>query len=189
MGAPGGWVKRCAPQFRLAARRRAPNLCANAMSSTNTSQRFTDNVVVSAPPSKVFAFYTDIDRLATLLPPSLTVRVVHADRPMRTGSRYEFDIGLRSLPFSVSWSAEVVRLDVPWYFEDRMVAGPFSKWVHQHVFREVAPDRTEVTDVLEVGPARGMLGVMLSQIVLGTQIASMYEFRRQVLAKEFGVVV
>ncbi len=151
-------------------------------------QRYTDTVVIGAPPEAIFEFYTDIDQLLRMLSPSLLVKVLRADRPLRLGARVEFEVGPRNLPLSVRWVSEITEFTPPVIFEDRQVSGPFSRWVHRHEFHLQPDGSTAVTDIIEVGAARGILGQAINSVLLGKNIAELFAYRQRVLEERFGPI-
>ncbi|MDX2175808.1 MAG: hypothetical protein SF028_05000 [Candidatus Sumerlaeia bacterium] len=148
--------------------------------------RFSDTVLLPASIHEVFAFYTDVDNMVRMLNPSLFVKVRRADRPMKLGARYEFDVGPRNLPVTIRWSSEISAFAAPALFEDRLVDGPFSHWVHRHELVERGPAMTEIVDTVEFGAARGMLARTVNSLFIGKNIEELFRFRRSVLEERFG---
>jgi ligand-binding SRPBCC domain-containing protein len=48
----------------------------------------------------------------------------------------------------VTHTSEITRLEPPCYFQDAMVSGIFRSFRHDHFFRHLSPDRTEMRDEL-----------------------------------------
>lgn len=154
----------------------------------DTFQRFSDTVIIPAEADAIFAFYTDVDNLLGMLSPNLLVKVLKVDKPLRLGSRVEFEVGPKNLPISVRWVSEIVEFDPPHKFEDRQVNGPFSRWIHRHEFTPLGDGSTKVVDIIEVGKAQGILGQAVNSMLLGKNIAELFQFRRRVLEEKFGPI-
>ncbi len=151
-------------------------------------QRYTDTVIIGARPEEIFEFYTDLDQLLRMLSPSLLVKVLRADSPLRLGARVEFEVGPKNLPLSVKWTSEITEFKYPFAFEDRQVSGPFSRWVHRHEFQPLPDGTTAVTDIIEVGSAKGILGQAINSVLLGKNIAELFTYRKRVLEEKFGPI-
>jgi ligand-binding SRPBCC domain-containing protein len=70
-----------------------------------------------------------------LTPPWLHFEVLTA-RPivMATGSVIDYKLRIRGLP--VRWQSKITAWEPPLRFVDEQVRGPYSLWVHEHVFRD-----------------------------------------------------
>jgi len=154
----------------------------------NAFQRYADSIVVDAPIAEVFAFYTSVENLMRMLSPSLLVKVLRADEPLKVGSRVEFEVGPKNLPISVRWASEIVAFEPPTLFEDRQANGPFSRWQHRHEFTALSESSTKITDIIEVGAAKGILGQAINSMLLGKNIDELFAYRRKVLEEKFGTV-
>jgi ligand-binding SRPBCC domain-containing protein len=55
----------------------------------------------------------------------------------------------RARHFGIRWrlTSRITGMDRPAWFQDAMVSGPFRYMRHDHYFRALAPDRTEMRDV------------------------------------------
>lgn len=148
---------------------------------------FRDSLIIDAPVEKVFAFYTDIRNLTRMVPPSMGMRVVKADLPLRFGSRVRFGVRPRGipLPFEVTWDARISEFEPNRLFTDKQVRGPFEHWVHRHEFRPLDGGRTEVIDVIEVGAPLGVFGQFLERMYFTHKIHDVFGHRRRVLRAEF----
>jgi ligand-binding SRPBCC domain-containing protein len=85
--------------------------------------------------------------------------------------------GLIDLGQRVTWRAkhfgvwhellsEITSMDRPLYFQDRMLRGPFRFMEHDHFFRAVSPDSTEMKDVFRFAAPLPVLGRMAEAAVL-----------------------
>jgi ligand-binding SRPBCC domain-containing protein len=85
--------------------------------------------------------------------------------------------GLIDLGQRVTWRAkhfgvwhellsEITSMDRPLYFQDRMVHGPFRFMEHDHFFRALSPDSTEMKDVFRFAAPLPVLGRLAETAVL-----------------------
>jgi len=85
--------------------------------------------------------------------------------------------GLIELGQRVTWRAkhfavwqhltsEITAMDRPVYFRNIMIAGPFRSMQHDHIFRMIAPDITEMEDVYRFAAPLPLLGRLAEILVL-----------------------
>jgi len=63
-------------------------------------------------------------------------------------------------------TAEIIRMDRPTYFRDRMVEGIFQSMEHDHYFRQLPSGVTEMRDVFKFSAPLPVLGWLAEQLVL-----------------------
>jgi ligand-binding SRPBCC domain-containing protein len=85
--------------------------------------------------------------------------------------------GLIGLGQRVTWRAkhfgvwhkltsEITAMDRPAYFQDIMIRGAFRSMKHDHFFRSLSPDETEMRDVFCFAAPLGILGRLAELVVL-----------------------
>ena len=100
--------------------------------------------------------------------------------------------GLIGLGERVTWQArhlgvrqrltsEITAMERPRYFQDRMIRGTFSFLTHDHVFRSISGDETEMTDVFCFAAPLGFLGQLAEIAVLRRYMRSLLQERNGVL--------
>ena len=127
--------------------------------------RITDTILIDAPINQVF----DAERNISL----------HTNTQEHRGERAVdgVTIGLIDLNQEVEWEAihfglkqrlrvRITHMEKPRYFRDEMIKGAFASFSHEHHFREVAPNRTEKKDVLDIVAPLGPLGYIAERIFL-----------------------
>jgi len=105
--------------------------------------RFRRAFEVRAPLSAVSDFHSRSEALVALTPPLMPMRIESSPAVLRSGDRMSFRIWLGPLP--VRWTARIEDAG-PEGFTDRLLSGPFAKWVHRHTFDPTGPGSTRVTD-------------------------------------------
>jgi ligand-binding SRPBCC domain-containing protein len=63
-------------------------------------------------------------------------------------------------------TSEITAMDRPAYFQDRMLRGAFRSMKHDHFFRPLSPDETEMRDVFCFAAPLGILGRLAEFVVL-----------------------
>ena len=100
--------------------------------------------------------------------------------------------GLLGLGQRVTWRArhfgvrqrlttEIAALDRPAYFRDTMIRGAFRSMNHDHYFRPLSPDVTEMRDVFRFRAPLGILGSLVEFAVLRGYMQALLRERTAVL--------
>ncbi|RQG91936.1 SRPBCC family protein [Natrarchaeobius chitinivorans] len=127
---------------------------------------------VDAPLEDVWTFYSRASGLEAVTPAWMGLRiesVVGPDGKHRSGElEAGSEVSVSTRPFGIGprqyWSSEITELDRKGeraYFRDRMVHGPFDRWVHTHSFFADG-DRTIVHDHVEYELPLGPLSEVAS---------------------------
>ena len=99
--------------------------------------------------------------------------------------------GLISKGETVTWKAkhfgvtqtltsEISKMECPYLFEDRMIAGAFKKIVHLHTF-EFVNGQTIMKDVFEFDSPWGILGSLFNKIILTNYMRRFLYERNQMI--------
>ncbi len=139
---------------------------------------------IDASISDVFAFFSRPENLARITPPGLALRVagIPAD-PLTEGSRIAYRIRWLFLP--LRWVTRIARFDPPRAFEDRQEYGPYRFWLHTHWFDATPDGRTVMTDRVEYALPLGVLGAAAHRLLVRRQIESIFDHRREAIARIF----
>jgi ligand-binding SRPBCC domain-containing protein len=100
--------------------------------------------------------------------------------------------GLIDLGERVTWRArhfgvrqtlttEITAMDRPGYFQDTMIRGAFRSMNHDHYFRSLSPDETEMRDVFRFAAPLGILGRVAEFAVLRRYMRSLLSERNAVI--------
>jgi ligand-binding SRPBCC domain-containing protein len=66
----------------------------------------------------------------------------------------------------VDWITEISHLEEPLYFVDEQRYGPYSMWHHEHHFKVIDANTTEMTDVIHYKLPLGVLGRAVNRLVV-----------------------
>jgi ligand-binding SRPBCC domain-containing protein len=78
-------------------------------------------------------------------------------------------------------TSEITAMDRPVYFQDTMIEGPFHSMQHDHVFRTLSPDMTEMEDVFRFAAPLPLLGRLAEILVLRRYMQGLLRERNAVL--------
>lgn len=78
-------------------------------------------------------------------------------------------------------TSRMTAFESPHHFQDTMLAGAFRSMQHDHFFRSVAPDRTEVTDRLVFAAPLPVLGQLAEVLFVRRHMAAFLQKRNAVL--------
>lgn len=78
-------------------------------------------------------------------------------------------------------TSKITAMDRPVYFQDTMIEGPFLSMQHDHVFRTVSPDMTEMEDVFRFAAPLPVIGRLAEMFALRRYMRSLLRERSAVL--------
>jgi ligand-binding SRPBCC domain-containing protein len=130
---------------------------------------------IEAPPEVVFAFHERPDALQRLVPPWERVEIVRPPSSLAPGTRVV--LRMRVGPFGFTWEAEHTLYQRAALFQDRMLRGPFRRWVHTHRFLPAAPGATTLRDEVEYEIPRY---AFVAAPLIGRRLRRMFEYRHRV---------
>ncbi len=117
--------------------------------------RFNSQVILQHPREQVFEFFSQAENLNFLTPPWVRFSILTPPPiEMKTGTLIQYRIRVHGIP--IRWDSEITQWDPPFRFQDTQRRGPYSQWVHSHIFEEV-PEGTLVIDEVEYRVPGGRL--------------------------------
>ncbi|MEO5916291.1 MAG: SRPBCC family protein [Luteolibacter sp.] len=87
----------------------------------------------------------------------------------------------------VSWITEIKSVEDGISFVDEQRFGPYKFWHHRHTFEEI-PRGVLMTDLVHYGLSFGPVGAIAHAAFVRRKLESIFNFRREILAKRFGVL-
>jgi ligand-binding SRPBCC domain-containing protein len=135
--------------------------------------------VLPGTPEEVFPFFADALNLEAITPPILRFEVI-TPTPIELGVGTIIQYRLRFRGVPVSWLTSIQAWDPPHRFVDVQVRGPYALWHHTHTF-EPHPEGTLMRDVVRYAIGFGPLGELAHRLFVGRDVASIFDFRREVL--------
>jgi ligand-binding SRPBCC domain-containing protein len=139
---------------------------------------FERSCVVRAPIGDVFAFHLDTRNAARIAPRSMPVVAVHGPFPLSQGDEVEIVVRLWPTPLRQTWRVQAERIVEPTLVVDRMLAGPFPSWVHQHRFEDLGDGTTRLTDHVDYHLPFGVLGALADRVAVRRLLDRMFRLRQ-----------
>ena len=91
------------------------------------------------------------------------------------------------LGIKLTWVTEITKIIEGEYFIDTQHVGPYDFWHHQHRLTEV-PNGILMTDIVSYKPPFGILGDVANYFLIKRQLKEIFDYRYNVIEKEFGAV-
>ncbi len=92
---------------------------------------------------QVVNFHRQSRSMGKITPPPVLVRLHSAPEWLSEGDEMRFTLWLGPLP--IHWRAKIEGTSSEGFI-DRQLEGPFETWEHQHLFKPMSADETEVVD-------------------------------------------
>jgi ligand-binding SRPBCC domain-containing protein len=87
----------------------------------------------------------------------------------------------KHLGFYHHLASEITALESPTYFQDTMTEGPFRAMKHDHFFKKLSENSTEMRDCFMFSAPVPILGVIAEKLVLKRYMANFLHTRNRVL--------
>ena len=89
------------------------------------------------PLNEVFDFFSDEQNLEELTPPLLNFKVEgKSTEKIQEGTKIYYKLKIRGIP--ARWTSLITNWEPMTQFADVQIKGPYSKWYHRHLFRNLA---------------------------------------------------
>ncbi|HWO43624.1 MAG TPA: SRPBCC family protein [Candidatus Eisenbacteria bacterium] len=132
------------------------------------------------PRDLVFGFFADPRNLERITPPWLQFAILSRGTvEMKTGARLDYKLRLHGIP--IRWQSEIASWDPPRCFVDRQTRGPYSLWVHRHLFTETNQG-TLVGDHVEYAVPGGRL---VQRFFVAPDLKRIFQYRQRALEEIF----
>ena len=133
--------------------------------------------LVAMPQERCWRFFSDPGNLAQITPPALGFQVLSKmPSEIHPGMMIRYRVSpLLNVP--VTWVTEITHVHAPHYFVDEQRVGPYRMWHHEHTFRAVDAEQTEVHDLVHYVPPLGPLGAILNRLAIRPQLERIFDFR------------
>lgn len=133
---------------------------------------------------EVFEFFNKAENLQKITPPWLDFEIL-APLPIEMKKGALIDYQLKLYGIVLSWQTEISRWEPPYCFVDSQRKGPYRKWVHTHLFREVAGG-TLVEDLVEYQVPGGLLAPMIYGLFVKRNVRQIFLYRKAAILNTFG---
>jgi ligand-binding SRPBCC domain-containing protein len=142
---------------------------------------FEHEVLVAAPPERVFALALDIDQhLASMSETGERAVAGVTTGQIGLGEQVTWKGTHFHVPFTMT--SRVTELDRPHRFVDEQVRGPFRRWYHEHVFEAVAGG-TRMLDRVRFDAPLGPIGRVVEHLLLARYLHDLITHRAEHLRR------
>jgi ligand-binding SRPBCC domain-containing protein len=139
--------------------------------------------LVRAPLPRVFGFFAEPQNLARITPPSMSFHVVAGPgRAIREGDRLEYRMRFLGVP--LRWVSRITVWRENGAFADAQERGPFRRWLHTHLFREV-PEGVQLLDRVEYELPLGWAGRWIAGWLVARHLEKVFDYRAEVIRGYF----
>lgn len=136
--------------------------------------------IIKRPLSEVFDFFSKAENLNTITPPELHFKIsTPLPIAMYSGTLIEYRIRLNGIPFK--WKTEICKWEPPYCFVDQQLKGPYVKWHHTHLFKDLGNGQTEMTDRVEYLSPGWIFEPLINRLFVQKKVEAIFEYREQKL--------
>lgn len=135
--------------------------------------------IVAISLERCWSFFSDPRNLSKITPPSLDFRV-ESDLPgeIHPGLMIRYTVA-PLFKIRMSWLTEITQAQAPHFFVDEQRLGPYRIWHHEHFFRAIDAQQTEVRDHVHYVPPFGPLGAIVNRFLIRPQLERIFDFREK----------
>ena len=138
--------------------------------------------VIVAPVRICFELALSID-LVLEMGRSHHMRAVSGLTSGRIGAGERVGWKIKQFGITVSHVSEITGYEPPTFFEDRMVAGIFRSFQHDHFFRSVSNQETEMRDLLRFEMPFWLMGRISERLIVRRRFIRLLLERNQLLKR------
>jgi ligand-binding SRPBCC domain-containing protein len=140
--------------------------------------RFKKESLINASAERVFAFHEAPDAFERLQPPWQETEIIQPPASLEVGTKVVLRVKVG--PFWQTMIAEHVEYEPGKMFADRLVKGPFSKWLHRHIVTPKGENACVLTDDIEYELPFGVLGRVFGGGFARKNLERLFEYRHRV---------
>ncbi len=136
---------------------------------------------VNLPIEEAWQYFSSPGNLEEITPEYLKFKILsNLPDKMYQGMIIQYKVTpLLGIP--INWTTEITHVKEQEYFVDEQRFGPYSFWHHQHFFRRIDDNTTEMTDIVHYGVPFGFLGRILAQGIVDKKVKEIFEYRKKIL--------
>ncbi len=149
-------------------------------------RRLEFTTTVPRPLSQTWSFFSRPENLERLTPKDVTFDILSpvAGVEMYEGMIVQYRVSPLPL-FTTNWVTQITKIEHESYFVDDQLVGPFALWHHQHHFRALDAERTEMRDVLHYQAPLGILGTIADKLFVHAQVRNIFQARETAIGELF----
>lgn len=144
---------------------------------------FERKIIINRELKELFSFFENPRNLAKITPPTLGfVITTKGEIVMKKGTKIEYTIKVFGI--RLKWVTLITDYNPPQSFQDTQLKGPYKKWEHTHLFKEI-DGKVEMTDKLEYDLYGGILKYPLNSIVISKKVKEIFDYRNKIMRNYF----
>jgi ligand-binding SRPBCC domain-containing protein len=152
----------------------------NSQERTMDTFRLATELYLPHSREKVFEFFANPQNLDRLTPPWLKFKILTPPAAAMTeGKILDYRLRLRGIP--IRWQSKITAWEPPRRFVDQQIKGPYSLWIHEHLFEE-KDGGTLVRDNVKYAVLGGRI---VQKLLVAPDLGSIFKYRHQVLQQLF----
>lgn len=163
----------------------------SAISAFKTSARlkaifmesFEARLVLPCSVDDVFDLVARPEGIKKITPPEMGLYFTSAPERYVMDSRIEFKIQAMGLVREIVHQVTV--FDEPRSFTEEQIAGPFKKWIHEHIFETQEGGGSVVIDRIQFLPPGGVAGMIMNASRILDNLEDGFDFRHEQLERHF----
>jgi ligand-binding SRPBCC domain-containing protein len=144
--------------------------------------RFVKETVFPVSAAVLWGFHERPDVLSLLTPPWQKTEILQPPASLEVGTRVVLRTKLGPLWQTIV--AEHVAYERGHSFADRMLEGPFARWLHRHIITPRGASESMLTDDVEYELPLGVLGRVFGGPIARHQIQRLFDYRHEVTRRE-----
>ena len=130
--------------------------------------------------NKVFNFYSTPKNLNLITPPFLNFKILGNEYEDTTeGKIFIYKLKLHNLP--VFWKSKIEQWSPPFKFVDKQLFGPYLKWHHHHIFKDLGKE----TKVIDIVYYTVPFGSALHKLFVKKDLINIFNYRKESLNNIF----
>ena len=135
------------------------------------------------PVEEVFAFFANANNLQAITPQQLKFRILTPGPiELEAGARIDYQLTLHGVP--LQWATLIESWEPPHEFVDVQLRGPYRVWRHTHRFAKEGAG-TRISDDVDYELPLGPLGRAIEALWARREIAKIFAYRTEVIARRF----
>ena len=143
-------------------------------------------ITIPQPLDKMWDFFSRPENLNELTPKEVSFEILSpvAGLEMYPGMVVQYRIS-PFLGIKFDWVTEITQIREKEFFIDDQRVGPYALWHHQHHFRAIDDNHTEMKDILHYQVPFGPIGSIANWLFVERQVNEIFRFREAAIREYF----
>jgi ligand-binding SRPBCC domain-containing protein len=142
--------------------------------------------IIKSDLDTVWDFFSTPDNLNNITPDEMKFEFLTdtAGKKMYEGMIIKYKVS----PFpgvKMNWVTEITKISDKNYFVDEQRIGPYKMWHHEHHFKALDNNTTEMIDILNYNVGKGILGPIADKLIVNKKVDLIFDFRQSTIDKYF----